>query len=1047
MGMQVASLFGVLELVDKFTGPLNAAEKNTQNFGKGVGGAIQKVNMLSAAMGALPGAAFLIGAVKTASDYEKTMTNVGAVMGKTKDQMTTLNAQVLEMGKNSIAGPQKAAEAFYDIVGGVSDASTHMAILEAAMKTSEAGAADLGSTTQGLISVMNSYKYGASKATQVSDILTQTVGKGVGSMDAFVAAIGPIAGTSAAAGVGFKEMASSLAYMTTKGTSAAQASTQFKAATVALLNPNAQMAAALKKTGAASGSALIQQYGLVGALNKLKTASGGSMDAMAKMLGSVEALQAATALTGDGFKDFAQTFETGLTGATDAARNIQLGSFDAQFTIFKNNLLGVAIAAGNVLLPALTALFSIFNGLMTIVNAFDPNLLGLVAAFTALGVVIPALLPILASIAGVIAPLLIPIALLAGAFTAVKLAWDADFGGIRTSLTKLWTDIQPAIAQIKTGIDTFFNILNTKSKTELDLSGLDANQARFTKKMSKLGEGDGMKTTEFDFGTRLKSAVDTAWPIIEPAINLLLSKVKGALKGLAIDLMNAMAGEIEKIDWEGFATGVTTSLITALSGNGTKAINTLSNEASNGESQNAFSRAGQRLGEALLHAFEGAVKGIFMSIIGNEFKNIASNDMIPDALVKMITGLDKNGLKLAGDMMMNGGKSGSTGNYNAPLTMTQDEKRGGKYVAGEEGVGAHAGVSTGEQNQGGIGRHSSTSKINGGPEQYGPPAPTVYSPAYDPLSSIKVPTQPVPVVITGDEKSGGKIVAQEQFGPPVPPGFKSGGGGSMGGQSMAVTIMNPEFMSAMMAVAGKSTAGAGDVAPQVSTTAQGAATVAGQNVAAGGQNPAQPIVEAAVSWLQTIGAQRLTEGFTAAMQAGVAAFKSVGAIEILSGVQTPMLLAQAWLNTVGRAGFIITFAGLAAAANNALGGVGSAMVSSVVAALVAIANKISALPGGVGVALGTGILEAAGRARGGAIGAGRYLIGEHGPELVDIGTGQSGNVYENSLVRGSRGGGSSGGMSITLQNPVFQGVQDPVSLLTQLQETAGRYNMALTQSL
>lgn len=541
-GQLVASLYGVLSLQDKMTPGLKQAESNLNSFAGNTGAATQKVQALVSAMKAVPAVGFLAAAVGQAAQFEKSMTNIGAVMGKTKDQMSGLSKEVLDIGRNSVAGPQAVAESFYDIVGGVADASTHMAILKASTATAEAGNANLQATTQGLISVMNSYNYSAGKASNVSDILTQTVGKGVGTMDQFVGAIGPISGTSAAAGVGFQEMASSLAYMTTRGTSAAQSATQFKAATVALLNPNVQMAAALKKLGVASGSALIQQYGLVGALNMLKKAGGGSMDAMAKMLGSVEALSAATALTGSDFKKFTDGFSEGLNGATEAARKIQLTSLSAQFDIFKSNLTAVAIAAGNVLLPPLTALFSIINALIGIVNAFDPNLLGLVAAFTALGIAIPALLPLLGAIASAIAPILIPIAALTGAFVAVKAAWETDFGGIRTTITGFWNDIQPTLATIKGGIDTFFAVFNEKGNTFLDLSGLDTASARFTRKMAKLNEGDGMTTETYDFGSRLKAAVDAAWPIIQPAIQSLIDKFLNLMKTLVPQVISALVG-------------------------------------------------------------------------------------------------------------------------------------------------------------------------------------------------------------------------------------------------------------------------------------------------------------------------------------------------------------------------------------------------------------------------------------------------------------------------------------------------------------------------
>jgi TP901 family phage tail tape measure protein len=362
-----------------------------QSAAKSVMGTTDGLMGKFAALSGIIGATFSFNkAISGAIDFDKSLKNIQAVTGATDAKMALMNQQILDIGKNSIAGPQAVANAMYDIVGGVADASTHMAILKAAIATSEAGAADLSVTTQGLISVMNAYGLTAEQASFASDVFTQTVGKGVGSMDEFVAAMSPLAGLSAKAGIGFDDMGAMMAYMTAKGTSAAGSATQLKAATTAFLKPSDAMTKALKKAGFESGSAAIKQLGLAGTIQVVNKALGGSADKMAQALGSVEALQAASVLAGDDYTEFSDTFKESMDGITESARNVQLEAFSAKFDVLKNKLEAFGIQIGQAVLPVLGKLVDwASNGLDKLSKfTLDDLAKGLQDASTAAGQVV-----------------------------------------------------------------------------------------------------------------------------------------------------------------------------------------------------------------------------------------------------------------------------------------------------------------------------------------------------------------------------------------------------------------------------------------------------------------------------------------------------------------------------------------------------------------------------------------------------------------------------------------------------------------------------------
>src|SRR6185503_16230693 len=184
MARQVASLFGVLRLDDSdYKNKLDSAKTETQSLGQTLRDNGQQLQQFGAGMTAFfaPVGLAMGYAITQGHDFDRTFSNINSILKLGADDAAALRAQILAFGAGTVAGPQATAEAYYEIVSGVADATTHMAILEAATRTAEAGQADLGATTSALISTMNAYGFAASDAAFVSDVFTRTVAMGVGS--------------------------------------------------------------------------------------------------------------------------------------------------------------------------------------------------------------------------------------------------------------------------------------------------------------------------------------------------------------------------------------------------------------------------------------------------------------------------------------------------------------------------------------------------------------------------------------------------------------------------------------------------------------------------------------------------------------------------------------------------------------------------------------------------------------------------------------------------------------------------------------------------
>ncbi|MDR3145793.1 MAG: phage tail tape measure protein, partial [Treponema sp.] len=216
---------------------------------------------------------------KLAGTFESSMKNIQAITGLTSEEIASLGNELLFIGSRFGAGPLAVADAYNDVAGGITNVTAQMPVLNNALALAEAGQADLGVAANGLVKIMNSYNFTTGEAAEISDraawasdVMTQAVGMGVGSMQEFIAAMAPISGMAASVGVGFDEIGSTMAYMTATTDTANTAGTKLQSFMVALQKPSDSLAAALATMGISSGSAMLAQYGLAESANIVKQA-------------------------------------------------------------------------------------------------------------------------------------------------------------------------------------------------------------------------------------------------------------------------------------------------------------------------------------------------------------------------------------------------------------------------------------------------------------------------------------------------------------------------------------------------------------------------------------------------------------------------------------------------------------------------------------------------------------------------------------------------------------------------------------------------------
>jgi TP901 family phage tail tape measure protein len=322
----IAEMQGILTLDDsQYKSAMQNAAENTRNLGSSIRNAGSQITKfgVGASLALAPVTVFLGSSVNAFREFDVAMTNSQTILGVTNEEMSILSDQVLEMGANTGLGPQAVADSFFTVVSGVQDATTHMDILQSSITLAEAGMADLGVTTDGIVAVMNSYQFAAEDAAFVSDVFTRTVQSGVGTMDEFVGALAPLASLSNQMGIEFEQLAASEAFLTTQGQSAGAAATELQAIMTAFIKPSQGMTDALNALGFESGKAAIEALGFQGAVDALSASLDDDEVALGQVFTRAEALKGAMILAGDGAEEFETKFKEGVDGAAQAAADLQ----------------------------------------------------------------------------------------------------------------------------------------------------------------------------------------------------------------------------------------------------------------------------------------------------------------------------------------------------------------------------------------------------------------------------------------------------------------------------------------------------------------------------------------------------------------------------------------------------------------------------------------------------------------------------------------------------------------------------------------------------
>ena len=362
---------------------IGEAGSKVESFGNGVTNVGKKVSVASAAVTAMGGAA-----VKTAADFESSMSQVQATMGITKDSMSTLDGQSVntmdalsdlakEMGAKTAFSASECAEALNYLALAGYDTQEMADTLPTVLNLAAAGGLDLASASDMVTDAMSALGMKTSDANKMVDQMAKTASStntSVGQLGEGILTIGATAKTVKG---GTAELNTALGILANNGIKGAEGGTHLRNVILSLQNPTDGAAKTMEKLG-------VQTYDSEGNMRSLNDILGDlnkSMDGMTSAekaniiatifnktdLASVNAL---LANTGDTWTDLQIAIENS-GGAAQQMADTQLDNLKGQLTILKSAVEGFAISIGDALMPMIKNIVAKIQSFVDWLNNLD----------------------------------------------------------------------------------------------------------------------------------------------------------------------------------------------------------------------------------------------------------------------------------------------------------------------------------------------------------------------------------------------------------------------------------------------------------------------------------------------------------------------------------------------------------------------------------------------------------------------------------------------------------------------------------------------------
>jgi TP901 family phage tail tape measure protein len=244
-------------------------------------------------------------AVKSAADFEKSMSAVSAATHASAKDIDSLRQAALQAGKDTQYSATGAADAITELSkAGVATADILNGGLRGALSLAAAGQMDVGEAAETAASAMTQFKLKGSQVPHVADLLAAAAGKAQGSVHDMGQALNQSGLVAAQFGLSIEDTTGVLAEFASAGLMGSDAGTSLKTMLLAIANPSKQTRDLMDQLGISFYDATGKFIGMSGVAQVLQQRLKGLTDAQRQQaLGQIfgnDAIRAASILYTDG---------------------------------------------------------------------------------------------------------------------------------------------------------------------------------------------------------------------------------------------------------------------------------------------------------------------------------------------------------------------------------------------------------------------------------------------------------------------------------------------------------------------------------------------------------------------------------------------------------------------------------------------------------------------------------------------------------------------------------------------------------------------------
>lgn len=362
---------------------IGEAGSKMEKAGNSITGAGKSVSVASAAVTAMGGAA-----VKTAADFESSMSQVQATMGITKDSMSNVNGQSVNtmdtlsnlaktMGAKTAFSASECSEALNYLALAGYDTQQMCDTLPTVLNLAAAGNIDLASASDMVTDAMSALGMNVGDANKMVDQMAKTASTTNTSVGQLGEGILTIGATAKSIKGGTAELNTALGILANNGIKGAEGGTHLRNIILALQNPTDGAAKVMKNLG-------VQVFDSSGNMRSLNDILGDLNNSMGSMTSEEKSkiistifnktdLAAANSLlsgTGESWDKLQKSIENS-GGAAQKMADTQLDNLKGLLTILKSAIEGFAISIGETLMPMFKSAVGKIQAFVDWLNSLD----------------------------------------------------------------------------------------------------------------------------------------------------------------------------------------------------------------------------------------------------------------------------------------------------------------------------------------------------------------------------------------------------------------------------------------------------------------------------------------------------------------------------------------------------------------------------------------------------------------------------------------------------------------------------------------------------